>query len=60
MAEQWEEWIVNGGVVEDRVAKMPSRRQVAEWVIGTYDAIMQMQETVQNAWGKMGYEWLLG
>jgi hypothetical protein len=60
MDEQWEELILNGGGVEGRVAKMPSRRQVAEWIIGTYDAIMQTHETAQNAWRKMGYEWLLG
>ena len=34
MTGQWEEWMINGGGVEGGVAKMPSRRQVAEWIVG--------------------------
>jgi len=57
MTEQWEEWMINGGGVQDGVAKPPARRQVAEWIVGAYKAITE--PTARNAWKKKGYEWFL-
>ena len=48
MTEQWQEWMINGGGVEDGVAKLPARRQVAEWIIGAYKSITK--QTARNAW----------
>ena len=36
MTEQWEKWMFNGGGVVDGVAKEPTRKLVAEWIIGAY------------------------
>lgn len=53
--ERWEDWMMDGGGVEDGVAKEPSRKMVAEWVVETYTA---MPETIgRNAWMKTGFEW---
>ena len=52
MTEQWEEWMINGGGVEDGVAKLPARRQVAEWIIGAYKSITE--QTARNASKMMG------
>jgi hypothetical protein len=57
MTEQWEEWMINGGGVEDGVAKPPARRQVAELIIGAYKSITK--QTARNVWKKMGYKWFL-
>jgi hypothetical protein len=57
MTEQWEEWMISGGGVEDGVAKLLARRQVAEWITGAYKSITK--QTARNAWKKMGYEWFL-
>jgi hypothetical protein len=51
------EWMINGGGVEDGVAKPPARRQVAEWIIGTYKSITE--QAARNAWKKIGYKWFL-
>jgi hypothetical protein len=57
MTEQWEELMVSGGGVAGGVTKPPSRRQVAEWIVGAYKVITK--QTAQNAWRKPSYEWLL-
>ena len=44
MREKWEDWMMDGGGVEDGVAKEPSRKMVAEWVVETYTA---MPETIE-------------
>jgi len=56
MTEQWEESMINVGGVEDGVAKLPARRQVAVWIIGAYKSITE--QTARNEWKKMGYQWL--
>ena len=56
MTEQWEKWMFDGGGIVDGVAKEPTRKLVAEWIIGTYRNISV--ETGKNAWKKTGYEWL--
>jgi hypothetical protein len=55
MTEQWEKWMFDGGGIVDGVAKEPTRKLVAEWIIGTYKNISE--ETGKNAWKKTGYEW---
>ncbi len=55
MTEQWEKWMFNGGGVVDGVAKEPTRKLVAEWIIGAYRNITT--EIGRNAWKKTGYEW---
>ncbi len=40
MVEQWEKWMVNRDIAEYG-AKTPTRCQVVEWIVETYDAIMQ-------------------
>jgi hypothetical protein len=55
MTEQWEEWMINRGDVEDGVAKPPARRQVAEWNVGAYKSITK--QPARNAWKKMGCQW---
>ncbi len=57
MTEQWEKWMYDGGGVVDSVAKEPTRKLVAEWIIGTYRNISE--ETGKNAWKKTGYEWFI-
>jgi hypothetical protein len=56
MAEQGEEWTENEGGVEGRVTEKGLIRQVAKWIVGTFNAIIQ---TAQNALRKKSYEWLL-
>jgi hypothetical protein len=57
MTEQWEEWMINGGGVDGGIAKSPTRRQVAEWIVGSYKNISE--QTAQNAWKKKGYQWII-
>ena len=55
MTGQWEDWMYAGGGVVEGVTNTPSRKLVAEWILGTYKAISE--EMGQNAWRKKGYEW---
>ena len=55
MRNKWEDWMVAGNGFENGVAKEPSRRLVAEWVLEAYNEIPQ--QTARNAWMKTGYEW---
>jgi hypothetical protein len=55
MTEQWEKWMFNGGRVVDSVAKEPTRKLVAEWIICAYKNITE--EIGENTWKKTGYEW---
>ena len=57
MTEQWEEWMIHGGGVEGGIAKTPTRRQVAEWIVGSYRNICE--QTARNAWKKRGYQWFI-
>jgi len=57
MTEQWEEWMINGGGVDGGIAKTPTRRQVAEWIVGSYKNISE--QTARNAWKKKGYQWII-
>jgi hypothetical protein len=57
MTEQWEEWMINEGGVEGGITKTPTRRQVAEWIVGSYRNISK--QTAQNAWKKRGYQWVI-
>jgi hypothetical protein len=36
MMEQWEDWMYDGGGVVEGVANTPSRKLVAEWILGIY------------------------
>jgi hypothetical protein len=55
VTEQWEKWMLDGGGVVDGVAKEPSQKLVAEWIIRMYKNISV--EIGKNAWKKRGYEW---
>jgi hypothetical protein len=55
MRNKWEDWMVVGNGFENGVAKEPSRRLVAEWVLEVYNEIPQ--QTARNAWMKTGYKW---
>ena len=57
MTEQWEEWMIHGGGVEGGIAKTPTRRQVAEWIVGSYRNISE--QTARNTWKKRGYQWFI-
>ena len=47
--------MLDGGGFVDGIAKEPTRKLVAEWIIGTYRNIWV--DTGKNAWKKTGYEW---
>lgn len=49
--------MINGGGVDGGIAKTPTRRQVAEWIVGSYKNISK--QTVRNAWKKEGYQWIV-
>ena len=42
VTEQWEKWMFNGGGVVDSVAKAPTRKSVAKWIIGAYRSITEV------------------
>ncbi len=48
MTEQWEKWMFDGGGIIDGVAKEPTRKLVAKWIIGAYKIISE--KTGKNAW----------
>lgn len=55
MRAKWEVWMTDGDGIINGVAKEPSRKQVAEWLVDAYNNI---PETVgQNAWLKTNYKW---
>jgi hypothetical protein len=49
--------MLDGDGVVDGSAKEHMKKMVVEWIIGTYNAMSG--ETVQNAWKKKGFEWIL-
>ena len=57
MREKWENWMITGDGIVNDVAKEPSRRLVAEWLVDVYMNLPGQTETVRNAWMKMGFEW---
>ena len=55
LREKWEHWMTDGEGIVDGVAKEPSRKVVAEWLVETYTT---MSETIgRNAWMNNGFEW---
>jgi hypothetical protein len=52
---KWEEWMAEGGWIVDGQAKEPSRKQVAEWLVGAYTNIPD--QVGKNTWLKTGYKW---
>ena len=55
MRGKWEDWMLDGAGIVNRVANEPSQNQVAEWLLDVYNNILR--EMGRNAWGKKGYEW---
>jgi hypothetical protein len=55
MREKWEDWMLEGEGIVDGVAKEPTRKLVAEWLVSVYTNMSG--QTVRNAWMKKGYEW---
>ena len=55
MREKWEDWMMDGEGIVNGIAKEPSRKMVAEWLLDVYKGIPH--ETGRNAWMKKGYEW---
>ena len=47
--------MVKGDGFVNGVAKEPSRKLVAEWLVDAYMNLLG--QTVRNAWMKMGFEW---
>ena len=45
-----------GGGVTEGVAKTPSHKLVAEWIIDMHKVITE--DTARNAWRKKGFEWI--
>ena len=56
LCQKWEDWMMEGEGIVDGVAKEPSRKLVAEWIIEVYDNIPE--EVGQNAWKNSGYKWV--
>jgi len=54
MREKWENWIVAGDGIVNGIAKEPSQKLVAEWLIDVYTNFPG--QTVRNAWMKTGFE----
>ena len=55
MRAKWEDWMVTEGVVNG-IAKEPSHKQVAEWLVDAYTHIPN--QIARKAWKKHGYAWL--
>lgn len=55
MHSRWEVWMTDGGGIIDGIAKEPSRKQVAEWLVDAYMNIPE--EIARNAWLKTDYTW---
>jgi hypothetical protein len=55
MRNKWEDWMIEGDGIVNSVAKEPSRRLVAEWILDVYKNIPC--QTARNARMKSGYEW---
>jgi hypothetical protein len=47
MREKWEDWMIDGGGLVNGVAKEPSRKMVAEWILDVYNNIQG--QTARNA-----------
>ena len=47
---------MEGDGIVDGVAKEPSRKLVAEWVVEVYNSIPE--EIGQNSWKRKGYKWV--
>ena len=56
MTTQWEDWMTEGDGMTAGVAKEPTRKLLAEWIVGAYKNISE--ETGRNAWKKKGFEWV--
>jgi hypothetical protein len=56
LTKLWEDWMMEGDRIVDGVAKEPSRKMVAEWVVQVYESIPE--EIGRNALIKQGYEWV--
>jgi hypothetical protein len=54
MRAKWEDWMAGEGMV-NRIAKKPSRQQVAEWLVDVYTHIPN--QMARNVWMKQGYAW---
>ena len=55
MRGKWEDWMLDGDGLLNGVAKEPSRKMVAKWLLYVYKNIPG--QTARNAWMKKGYEW---
>jgi hypothetical protein len=53
--EKWEDWMLDGDGLVNGVAKEPTRKIVAEWVLEAYNSIPK--QTARNAWLKKEFEW---
>ncbi len=56
LRQKWEDWMMEGKGIVDGVAKEPSRKLVAEWIIEVYDDIPE--DIGRNAWKRRGYKWV--
>jgi hypothetical protein len=56
MTTQWEDWMTEGEGMTAGVAKEPTRKLLAEWIVGAYKNISE--EMGHNAWKNKGFEWV--
>jgi hypothetical protein len=51
-------WMTEGGGMTAEVAKEPTRKLLAEWIVGAYENINE--EMGPDAWKKKGFKWVVG
>lgn len=56
LCQKWEDWMIEGDGIVDRIAKELSCKMVVEWIVQVYKSIPE--EIGSNAWKKKGYEWV--
>ena len=54
MRQKWEDWMLEGEEIVNGVAKEPTQKLVAEWVVLVHSSVQP--QPVRNAWMKKGYE----
>jgi hypothetical protein len=57
LRQKWEDWMMEGDRIVDGVAKEPSHKMVAEWIVQVYESIPEA--IGRNAWKKQVYEWVV-
>jgi hypothetical protein len=56
LTKLWEDWMMDGAGVLNGIAKEPSCKQVAEWLLEAYTTMPK--KITRNTWKKEGYDWV--